>query len=228
MSRVIESYSSDFYMKVFHMESVSTTEFPEALKKELCKFYSTIDKLEFLSHFRSLVNNGYEKHLPKCTNPPLCVKNKAFENALYFIQQESDYIEDKGEKDKRRQEFGTYIGEINISGGNPFVNIGRIKDTIINNSQQLQTAGFGDISENIRALTRIIEEAVAIPDQDKEELLDNIKFLSEQALLEKPNRTSKSVLTSVIKGVFTSLNVLSSISTITDQHLKDITDYFLS
>jgi len=228
MNKVIESSSNNFYFQVFRAESISETDFQGALKKELLRFYSNDDKFEYLNHFYNLVDKGYKEHLPKCTNPPICPTNKAFENALYFTQQECDYLTDKIVNDKRQRDVGTYIETINISGANSFVNIGKIKDTIINNSQQLQSRGHKGISENIQELTESIEEAVDIPDSEKEELLDNVKFLSEQALLEESKRNNKGVLRNVIKGIFDSLNALSAISTITDKNLKDITDFFLN
>ncbi len=226
MNKTVERAANDFFFQAIDAGVIKTIEFPSRLKNELSNFYKSADKFDFLNLFLTQTDEHYKNHLKECRSPKTCPKNHLCENAIFYAEQEKEKVKQTVDNEAIKRAFGTYIGSINISGGNAVV-AGEIKDTIINNSQQLESAGFKDISNDIRELTKAIEAADEIPDKEKAELLDTVNFISEQALLKTDERTNKSVLKSIIKSLFDTLSAASSVSTISGITLKEISKYFL-
>ncbi|MFD3000102.1 hypothetical protein ACFS7Z_07005 [Pontibacter toksunensis] len=226
MSRVILKVAENLAHAAVRIQ-YSNTDFRLDLNSKLSHYYSPADKLMFLNHLITLVQKRYDEHHPNCSNPEKCHTDIMCEKVLYFANQEIEQVKKLTENEGVQRVFGTYIGSLSINGSNSVLNFGEIRDSIITNTQQLESEGATNVSASILELSKAIEEAVEIEYHDKNEYLDNLKFLSEQALIAKEERVNLSVIKRLLKGMFDGLSAVSSVSTIAGMTLKDISDYFL-
>lgn len=75
----------------------SLESFDSELNSKLIYINKSSEKLRFLSYLKDFVETAYQKHAKVCTNPDKCSENKAYEIALYSInQQYDDYYESFG------------------------------------------------------------------------------------------------------------------------------------
>jgi Rad3-related DNA helicase len=228
MNSVINRKAKNLYRQAIHLRSIKIDDFKHVLNKEVSDLYDNRDKFDFLDQFLLDTEEYYDDHLSECTNTTnTCPINITCENAIYYTKQEKAKLKQAIENEATQRGFSTYIGSIVLSGPNSFVNTGNLVDTIINNSQQLQASGQQNISDNIAELAKVIEGLEEITANQKNEFLETVKFLSEQALLEEDKRANKSTIKVLIKGLFDSLSAVSSISTIVGTDLTEISKFFL-
>jgi len=82
------------FSQSFRMHTISLEEFDSELNSKLLYINKTSEKLRYLSYLKDLIETIYQKHAKVCTNPDNCSENKAYEIALYSINQlYDDYYE---------------------------------------------------------------------------------------------------------------------------------------
>jgi hypothetical protein len=169
--------------------------------------------------------NDLNTHLPQCQNPN-CSKDNLYKTGFFFIIQAIEEIKRQKEKENQTS-FHTYIDKITINGHGQ-VNFGQIKDSVLTNAVTLANKGQEDISHAIKKLTEAVTDTYELNQEQKEEYLDILKFLSEEALKNEEDRQSKTILKAIIRNTLGTLNTLSSLSTVTGITLPQIAQYFLS
>jgi hypothetical protein len=128
----------------------------------------------------------------------------------------------------QRVNFGQPIGNITINGTGNIINNGVVEGNINTNIRALNEAGLDQISKSIKDLAEAIKPAIDIQDYQKEEYLETLQLLSEEALKPKDKRLPISTLKQIIQFGLGTLNTFSSVSTIAGITIKDIANYFLS
>lgn len=85
------------FSQSFRMHTNSLEAFDGELNSKLIYINKTSEKLRYLSYLKDLIETMYQKHAKVCTNPDNCSENKAYEIALYSVnQQYDDYYESFG------------------------------------------------------------------------------------------------------------------------------------
>ncbi len=125
----------------------------------------------------------------------------------------SNFLKYHIEKEKMERLKGAKI-EINLKGHGNLINLGSIINSTIKNTIKLKEDGNDAVAKAIDNLTNAINDANDINDEDKEKFLEQLKFLSDQALIDKENRISLSVLEPIIKYGLGSLNAIGSVASI--------------
>jgi hypothetical protein len=82
------------------MHTNSLEAFDGELNSKLIYINKTSEKLRYLSYLKDFIETMYQKHAKVCTNPDNCSENKAYEIALYSINQQYEvYYESFGGTD---------------------------------------------------------------------------------------------------------------------------------
>jgi len=201
-------------------------EFYDSLRNELSIFHFAQDRLDFINHFQSLMQNRYDEHVKTCKNK-LCKAYTKIDVINFYSDQEKEIIRKQIENEKQKAEFKTYIENVTIGGENQIVNLGEMHKNIIKNSQELIKGGADEISTALNNLANAIKESSEINETQKSEYLETVKILSDEALKPTNTRMSKPVLKRLIKFGLGSLNNLGSLASITGQTLPQIIEFFL-
>jgi len=87
---------------------------------------------------------------------------------------------------------------ISITGSGNIVNLGNIRDSIIHQSQQISEAGQQEIGDILKDFANSITENNRLTDAEKQEALENLEFVTEQAAeplkIKKPSLLKNALL----------------------------------
>lgn len=125
-------------------------------------------------------------------------------------------------------QFGTIIENLIIPRQRQILNFGKVEGDIKHNIEILNKAGGQNISKAIEQLVSLVKQSNEIQELQRKECLDSLKLLSEEALKPKDTRLTQSILKTIIKYGWGSLNAISSISTVAGVNLTTIAEYFLN
>lgn len=134
-----------------------------------------------------------------------------------------------GKREQERRDKANNVfpsTSIHVAGQGNIVNTGSIEGNLQNNITHLQETGFEQISFAIAALADAIKDSEELQQEQKNEYLENLKVLSEEALKPSSKRLPRSTIKNIIQHGLGTLNTLSSVSTIGGINLKDIAAFF--
>jgi len=112
----------------------SDDELRQNVNSYLYLFNRNLDKRRFLDRLYTEVKQKYDEHLPKCTNPKTCHKNRNYEAALFFICQELEDLTGSDDTDRYVAAEGEGFSF------NDRVELDRKLDEVLN---RLEKLGFG-------------------------------------------------------------------------------------
>ncbi len=116
--------------------------------------------------------------------------------------------------------------EINISGGIVGnLNLGTIVGDITNNLNQLYDGENVKLQQAIETIVKAVQDAEELHKSLKIELIENLRFITEQALKSEEKR-SKGVLKSIMHGISKELNTVGSLASIWSVSVPIIQSYF--
>lgn len=94
---LIQNQAEKFYLYEYR-DSNNYQEFIQELRGQLIEYHKDSHQLEFIDHIIHLLKKNYELHLEKCKYKDgdrlKCSQNEAYENSLFFAQNEKDKILD--------------------------------------------------------------------------------------------------------------------------------------
>ncbi len=129
---------------------------------------------------------------------------------------------------KKMEEQKQTAPNIVINGSNNVVNLGNIENSIINITQQLNQAGQEEVANALRLLSEAISTSKGYTDESKEEILEHVQLLAEQALINE--NPKKGLIKSALKKIKEIVPTISQFSTISGQNISKIlpviTEYF--
>lgn len=88
--------------------------------------------------------------------------------------------------------------EVKIEGHGNVVNLGSMVENVISNTLKLTQAGNNDIAAAIENLTKAVNSESSLTENEKQQYLEQLKTLSEEALKPVDKRLPKSVLQTII------------------------------
>jgi len=120
--------------------------------------------------------------------------------------------------------------QVNIqnTGNIGFVNTGKIKDVekIEISINQLKQNGAVDIAKSIQEIKNAILQSQELDFKIKEEVLEQLSEISEQANLPEEKRSKKSVLKAILNGIGTTLSSIGSLAELWGTWGANIIEYF--
>jgi hypothetical protein len=120
--------------------------------------------------------------------------------------------------------------QVNIqnTGNIGFVNTGSIKDVnkIENSINQLKQNRAVDIAESVQKIKNAILQSQELDFKIKEEVIEQLTEISEQANLPEEKRSKRSVLKAILNGIGTTLNSIGSLAEIWGTWGTNILDFF--
>ena len=230
-----QQFQMDTYIKsqAEHLSKVSkidnpykTQELKDKIGKFLSQFYSAEDRIEFLKHYQTFMDDILVEHRLRCQRDD-CAYMTTNKTVTYFVNQELEKISKEQEKE-RFWRFGTIIENLTINGDGQIINFGKVEGDIKHNIDTLNKSGEQTISKAIEELTNAVTHTNELQETQKKEYLDTLKLLSEEAIKPKAKRLPYSTLKTIIKYSLGTLNAVSSLSTVTGINLTNIADYFLN
>lgn len=145
-----------------------------------------------------VVIGGFESYAPKiCANcggkfPWFEKRKKEDEDERKQRQLDAD------EKKLERKLAAVKKIEVKIEGHGNVVNMGSMVDNVISNTLKLTQAGDKEIAVALESLTKAISSNATIDDPAKQQYLEQLNTLSEEALKPEDKRLPKSVLQTMI------------------------------
>jgi len=108
------------------------------------------------------------------------------------------------------------------------LNIGEIKnlEKIESNINQLKDSGSDNIAKGIQSLAEQILKSVQLTKEVKEEVLEQLSEISEQANLLPEKRSKKSVIKAIFKSIGATLNSAGNLAEVWSTWGKDIASFF--
>lgn len=120
--------------------------------------------------------------------------------------------------------------QVNIrnTGNIGLLNTGNIKDIdkIEISINQLKQSGAIDIAESIQKIKNAILQSQELDFKIKEEVLEQLTEISEQANLPEEKRSKRSILKAILNGIGTTLNSIGSLAEIWGTWGANILDFF--
>lgn len=91
---IIQKQASDFYQgNAYAYRASDYKPFVDKVKLLLYDYRKISHKIEFVDTIMNQMKQEYDEHIPVCKNPTDCGKNKFYENALFFLQEEVEDLE---------------------------------------------------------------------------------------------------------------------------------------
>jgi hypothetical protein len=117
--------------------------------------------------------------------------------------------------------------EVKIEGHGNVVNLGSMIDNVISNTLKLTQAGDKEIAIALENLTKAISSDTGIEDNEKQQYLEQLNTLSEEALKPVDKRLPKSVLQTIINFGLGTLSATGNIAKIWSTWGPAIKSFFL-
>lgn len=117
--------------------------------------------------------------------------------------------------------------KIEVKGHGNVVNLGDISDSTISNTVTIKKSVDDNLGKALEELTNAIEKADDIDDEMKKAHLEQLRTLSEQALLEEDKRLPKSVLEPMISFGLGALSSVGSVASIWGTWGDTIKSFFI-
>jgi len=117
--------------------------------------------------------------------------------------------------------------EVKIEGHGNVVNMGSMIDTVISNTLKLTQAGDKDIAIALETLTKAIGKTNDFEDAEKQQYLEQLTTLSDEALKPVDKRLPKSVLQNIINYGLGTLGAAGNVAQIWSTWGPVIKGYFL-
>lgn len=138
-------------------------------------------------------------------------------NGFYHFHVKSDaeiFVRETSFQEQKNRSIqpGTTVTNINFTGHGNFVTLGSIVNSVITNTVKISEQGNDDIATALQSLAKSIADAQEIAEEEKKDYLEQIKTLSEQALLPQDQRLPKSILKPMINLSLGALNAVASVA----------------
>lgn len=189
------------------------------IKAAMDEVYDIEDKKRFLTQYCVLIKEKLDEHNVNCTGSENCMYTKSYDVARFFAEQELRKLSNK---------VGDTFSGVSVHGIGNIINLGTIYGDITNNVSQLDNSGLHEISEAIETLASAVNENLTMQQGDKQDYLELLKLLSEEALKSEHDRLPQSAFKSILNGTLATLNTFASIATISEITLPKIATYFMS
>jgi|GEM_PF-2249876 len=196
-------------------------EIKDDIRKGLRNCATGNDQIDFLNHYKKMVKKDIIEHDKVCVHPALCKQGDAAETAIAYADEFLAEITRMNAKPV----VSTPPPQIVFNAPGNSVNFGIMGD-ITNNIKTLESKGNVGISDALQELRKAVEEANELANQDKTEMLDLLKLISEEAVKPKTEQMPGSRIRAMIKGGLSVLNTLGTVATVTGKPIDQLIEHF--
>lgn len=222
MKNSIKQLAENLAQSYFKQNAHRYFEIKNDIKNGLRNCASGNDQIDFLNHYKEMVRKDIIEHDEVCVNPALCKMGDAAETAIMYAD---EFLAEIARLNTKPEVVSHPQPHIIFNAPGNSVNFGTMGD-IINNITTLESKGDTDISAALQMLTKAVEDATELVNQDKTEMLDLLKLISEEAVKPKTEQMPGSRIRAMIKGGLSVLNTLGTVATVTGKPIDQLINYF--
>ncbi len=136
---------------------------------------------------------------------------------------------EKEEEQKRLDALGRMKEGVNVhvGGQGNVVNLGQISDSIISNISKISKSNEGKIGESLKHLTEAVQKSSDLDAKAKQEHLEQLQVLSEEATKPAEKRLPRSILQPMINFGLGSLKAVADVAKVWDVWGNNISHFFI-